>query len=79
MNHGTLEVVDGRYPFGKGFAKAQVKEVQAFSSVEQMRQKKTEMIKKSEMVTNPSIIRIEFLAEQDANLVYFYEFVPDSL
>lgn len=58
MNEHMLLVVEGRYPFGKGVSSAKVQEVQTFSTVERMRQKKTEMIKKSEMVTNPSIIRI---------------------
>lgn len=49
---------EGRYPFGMGYTRGQVQETQKFTSREAMREKKVEMLKKSEMVINKSIIKM---------------------
>jgi hypothetical protein len=72
MEEPTLYVTNGRYPFGSEHLKAKVEEVQQFSSETQLREKKVEMLKKSEMVMNPSIVRMTCIAEQGKALVYFY-------
>ena len=77
----TLEVTNGKYPFGYGPTQnpPKVHELHKFTSESSLKEKKRQMIKKSEMVTNPSIIRLTGIAEQGLTLSYVYEFVPHSV
>lgn len=72
-------VSQGRYPFGSQHPHASVQEQQEFSNEGQKREKKVEMLKKAELVTNPSVIAMTCVVEQPKALVYFYEFVPHSI
>ncbi len=74
-----LTVVDGQYPFGLSTAPALVQEVQTFSSLEAQKEKKRELLKKSEMVHHAAVIKIEAVLEGDRQLTYRYEWVPHSL
>lgn len=75
----ALKVVDGLYPFGKSTTPVRVQEVQTFSSLESLKEKKREVIMKADMVNHPAIIKVEDVTEAERKLIYSYEWVPHSL
>ena len=80
MEEMILLVKTHIYPFATGSSpNTKVQEIQPFNSAEHLQQKKVEMLKKSEIVYNPAIIRTLSLTQQGMNLVYTYERVPHSL
>lgn len=75
----TLKVVNGLYPFGKSLTPACVQEIQTFSSLSALREKKREIIMKADMVSHAAIIKIDDVTEAEGKLIYSYEWVPHSL
>jgi hypothetical protein len=80
-NDLVLQVTNHKYPFGvnPSLSSLRVEETQSFSSKEAMLEKRSEMLRKQEMLSSPALIQLLGVRKEGVSLVYEWEYVPHSI
>ena len=82
MIETVLQIENGAYPFDEdvtGAAIIKVQDIQSFTSLRILQEKRSQMQAKAKLLDSAYLIRLLKVYQQDLNLHYLYEFVPYSL
>lgn len=75
MIETIIEIENQQYPFEELSSKGHtitVKDIQAYHSSRELSQKKDEMQKKNKLISNPYLIRMVKIYQEDLNLHFIY-------
>ena len=81
MIETIVQIEGGRYPFDESVEKGhsiRIEDIQQFTNIGKLMEKKSEMIKKSKLVKSNYIIPLLKIYQEELTLHYIYEHVPHS-